>query len=346
MKYNVDKKYLMDVFKRIICVPSPTGYYVKLNPVLEELAGELSYSITYDNKKTAYITVDGEDNSETVLFGAHADTIGMVVSHIDTEGKIHVRTLGGVNIIGAESSHVTVITRDGREYTGTLYCKTHSTHAFADARETERSEDNMMVLIDEDVSSMEDVRKLGIRNGDYIAFDPNFRMTENGYIKSRFIDDKGAIACAFAMLRYLSENKLKPKRRTVFAFPYYEELGAGGVWLPEGVTEYIAVDIGLVAPYLDGNEKSVTICAKDVNGPYDYELTSKLIECAEKAECDYAVDVFLRYSTDANAAFKAGNNIRHAAFGMAVYGSHSMERTHINGLLNTANLMLAYSLGI
>lgn len=346
MKYNIDEKYLVDVFRRIISVPSPTGYYIKLNPVLEELADELGYKVTYDNKKTAYITIEGEDDSKTVLFGAHADTIGMVVSHIDAEGKIHVRTLGGVNVIGAESSHVTIITRDGKEYTGTLYCRTHSTHAFADAREVERTEDNMIVLIDEDVFSKEDVRKLGIRNGDYIAFDPNFKMTENGYIKSRFIDDKAAIACAFAMVKYLSENKLKPKYRTILAFPYYEELGAGGVWLPEGVTEYIAVDIGLVAPYLDGNEKSVSICAKDVNGPYDYELTNRLIECAEKAGCDYAVDVFLRYSTDANASFKAGNDIRHAAFGMAVYGSHSMERTHIKGLLGTVNLMLAYSLDI
>ncbi len=346
MKYNIDEKYLIDVFSRIISVPSPTGYYVRLNPVLEELAKKLGYEITYDNKKTAYITIEGEDNSEAILFGAHADTIGMVISHIDGEGKIHVRMLGGVNIIGAESSHVSIITRSGREYTGTLYCKTHSTHAFLDARDTNREEDNMIVVIDEDVSSKEDVKKLGIRNGDYIAFDPNFKMTENGYIKSRFIDDKGAIACAFAMLKYLADNNLKPKKKIILAFPYYEELGAGGVWLPDGVTEYIAVDIGLIAPYLDGNEKAVSICAKDATGPYDYELTSRLIECAEKAGCDYAVDVFLRYSTDANASFKAGNDIRHAAFGMAVYGSHSMERTHIKGLLNTANLMLAYSLGI
>ena len=346
MKYNIDEKYLMDVFSQIISVPSPTGYYVKLNPVLEKLAAELGYKVTYDNKKTAYITLDGEDDSRTILYGAHADTIGMVVSHIDGEGKIHVSTLGGVNIIGAESSHVTVITRDGREYTGVLYCKTHSTHAFMDAQSVERVEGNMMVVIDEEVSSKEDVKKLGIRNGDYIALDPNFKMTENGYIKSRFIDDKGAIACVFAMLKYLKENNLKPKYKTIFAFPYYEEFGCGGVWLPEGVTEYIAVDIGLVAPYLDGNEKAVSICAKDIGGPYDYDLTNRLIECAEAAECDYAVDVFLRYCTDANAAFKAGNDIRHAAFGMAVYGSHSMERTHIKGLLNTTNLMLAYSLDI
>ena len=46
--------------------------------------------------------------------------------------------------------------------------------------------------------------------------------------------------------------------------------------------------------------------------------------------------------TDANAALKAGNNLRAAAFGMAVYCSHGMERTHIDGLKATTDLLLAY----
>ena len=63
-----------------------------------------------------------------------------------------------------------------------------------------------------------------------------------------------------------------------------------------------------------------------------------------KADCDYAVDVYYRYGTDANAALKAGNNLRAAAFGMAVYCSHGMERTHIDGLAATCDLLLAYLL--
>jgi len=98
----------------------------------------------------------------------------------------------------------------------------------------------------------------------------------------------------------------------------------------------------LIGPELDGDEYSVSICAKDALCPYDYELTSKLITLAQKAECEYAVDVFYRYSTDANAAMRAGNNIKNAAFGMAVYCSHGMERTHIKGLENTTGLLLEY----
>ena len=75
-------------------------------------------------------------------------------------------------------------------------------------------------------------------------------------------------------------------------------------------------------------------------------MTNRLIAYAEKAECDYAVDVYFRYGSDANAARTAGNNVRAALFGMAVYGSHGMERTHIDGLRNTTGLILAYMLDL
>ena len=78
--------------------------------------------------------------------------------------------------------------------------------------------------------------------------------------------------------------------------------------------------------------------------PYDYALTNRLITLAESNGCNYAVDLFYRYGTDACQAIKGGNNLRAAAFGMGVYASHGAERTHITGIENTVRLMLAYIL--
>jgi putative aminopeptidase FrvX len=225
-------------------------------------------------------------------------------------------------------------------------CQTHSTHVFRGANNTERTEETMVVILDEDVKNKEDVRALGIRCGDYISVDPRCQITPNGYIKSRYIDDKAAIACSFTMLKYLVENNLKPKYRTLLAFPYTEEIGFGGTYVPEEVSEYVAIDIGLIGPDYDGDEFKVSICAKDAAAPYDVDLTNRLVSYAQKAGCDYAVDVFYRYGTDGNASVRAGNNLRACAFGMAVYCSHGMERTHLTGLENTVNLLLAYALDI
>lgn len=346
MKYEIDKQFLVDCFEAFVNVPSPVGYYVKINPVVERYAEIFGYKVTYDNKQTAYITLEGEDNSKTVMIGAHLDTIGMIVRRIDADGMIRVRQLGGMNFSSAEGATVTVHTRDGKEYTGLLTCQSHSVHVFDDARTLSREETNMMVILDEKIKNREDVLALGIQHGDMISIDPGCQYTENGFLKSRFIDDKAAVACVFAALKYLTEHRLKPKYRTILAFPHYEEIGLGGTYVPPEVSEFVAVDIGLIGPDYNGNEFAVSICAKDNATPYDYELTSRLIGQAKKAELDYAVDIFYRYGTDANAALKAGSNLKAGAFGMAVYCSHGRERTHIDGLVNTTNLILAYVLDV
>ena len=346
MKYAIDSDFLIQCFQDIVSVPSPVGFYPRLNPVLEQYAARFGKQVTYDHKSTAYITLEGQDPSKTVLVGAHVDTIGLIVRRIDPNGMIRVRQLGGINYASLEGETVTIHTRSGRDYTGLMACQSHSVHVFDDCGKLERNENTMMIILDEKVKSKADVNALGIRNGDFVSIDPRCQYTENGYLKSRFIDDKAAVACAFTMLKYLTENQLKPKYTTILAFPYGEEIGFGGTYVPEGVSEYVAIDIGLIGPDYDGNEYNVAICAKDASSPYDYDLTTRLIDYAEKAGCDYAVDVFYRYGTDGNAAVRAGNNLRAAAFGMPVYCSHGMERTHITSLQNTTNLLLAYVLDI
>ena len=342
MKYNCDPKDILDYFEKIVAVPSPVSYYVQMNPVIEQLAAQLGLQVTFDHKQTAYIALEGQDNSKTVLVGAHLDTLGLVVRCIDADGMIRVRQLGGVNYASLEGETVTVHTRDGRSYTGLMACQSHSVHVFDDARTVERNENTMMVILDQPVKSKADVNALGIRHGDIISVDPRCQVTENGYLKSRFIDDKAAVACSFAALKVMKEQGLKPKYRTLFAFPYGEEIGLGGTYVPAQVSEYVAIDIGLIGPGYDGDERKVTICAKDASTPYDYQLTNRLIALAEENAIDHAVDIFYRYGTDANAALKAGNNLRAAAFGMAVYCSHGMERTHIDGLKATTDLLLGY----
>ena len=344
MRYQADTAFFLECFREIVETPSPSGYYTKLNPVLEEYAALFGEKVTYDNKSTAYITLQGEDDSKTVLIGAHADTIGMVVRSVEPCGALRVRRLGGVNFASMEGETVTVHTRDGRDYTGLFACQSHSVHVFDNAKTLERNEDTMLIYLDEKVSSAAEVRELGIRNGDFVSVAPRFQYTESGFLKSRFIDDKAAVACAFTMLKYLKDYGLRPKYNTILAFPYGEELGLGGTYVPEGVSEYVALDIGLIGPGYEGNEYAVSICAKDATAPYDYDLTNRLISLAEDADCDYAVDVFYRYGTDANAAMRAGNNLRAAAFGMAVICSHGMERTHMQGIENTVGLLLAYIL--
>ena len=349
MKYCFDEKYWTDCFKTLVATPSPVGFYQKLKPVLEEMA--MPYGqMTYDNKHTAYLTLEGEENSKSVMIAAHADTLGMMVRHIDSNGMIRVSCLGGVHLGNTESKTVTVHTRDGGEYTGMLICQSHSTHVFGDARSLERSDKTMYVLLDEVVKTAEDVKALGIENGCYISIDPNCEITPNGYIKSRYVDNKASIACVFAVLKYMKDHGLKPKYTTVFSFSYGEEVGNGSNFVPQGISEVIAVDMALTGPELAGDERKVSIITRDLYAAFSYELVNSLIDKAKKAECAYVTDVYAGAGngagTDAGNALKNGNDVKVAGFGMGVYNSHSRERTHMDGILNTAGLLLAYILDI
>lgn len=342
---KIDQAYLISMLKQFLNTPSPVGFYVKMKPVLEQAAAELGYRVSYDNRDTAYITVLGEDPSKTVCVSAHADTLGMMVRGINADGTLRFRGLGGMIYVSTEGENVRVFTRSGKSYGGTLVCSHHSTHAYADTKTLERNEDTVFVLLDEDVHSAQEVKALGIGHGDYICVEPRFVQTENGYLKSRYLDNKAAMACCFAVLKALAEEGRKPQFTTVFAFSFYEEIGLGGIYVPQEVSEYLAVDIAILGPDADGSEKGVTICAKDASMPYDYDFTNRLIAMAQRVGCRYAVDLFYRYGSDASQAVKGGNNLRAACIGMGTYSSHGVERTHVEGVENTARLILAYVLG-
>lgn len=339
---TVDREYLIRCMEELIRVPSPVGCYEEITPVIEALAAELGYPVSFDRKHTIYITVDGMDNTKTVMVGAHLDTLGLIVRRIDEDGKLRVRQLGGVNYYSLEGETVTVHTRDGRSYTGLMVCQSHSTHVFDDARTAVRDENTMIVSLDEKVFSKKEVLDLGISNGDIVSIEPHFQYLQNGYIKSRFIDDKAGAAAVFTALKYMKEQGIRPQYRTLLAFSFYEEINHGGSYIPKEVEEMVAVDIGLIGPDYNGNERSVSICVKDNFSPYDRGLTGKLIGIAEDMGLSHAVDVYYRYGTDANAAVRAGNNVYAAAFGMACYCSHGVERTHVTGVEETVKLILGY----
>jgi putative aminopeptidase FrvX len=106
--------------------------------------------------------------------------------------------------------------------------------------------------------------------------------------------------------------------------------------------ELLVVDMGVVGEGVAGKETAVSIAAKDSSGPYDYEMTTKLIELAEKHEIPYVVDVFPYYGSDGSAALRAGWDVRVALIGQGVHASHGMERTHVKGMLATKDLIRAY----
>ncbi len=67
-----------------------------------------------------------------------------------------------------------------------------------------------------------------------------------------------------------------------------------------------------------------------------------MIELAKQNNIRYAVDIYPRYSSDVSTARTGGNDIVGALVGPGVHASHGMERTHIDGVMATMELVQAY----
>jgi len=338
---EVYKAYMMEQLKNLISIDSPTGYTNEVQDYLCEELTRLGYTPNRLHKGGVTAELGGEGNG--VMLFAHCDTLGAVVSTIKPNGRLTVSRVGGLNPNNVETNCVKVLTRFNGSYEGTFQIPNASTHVNADVNKPRTFESNLEVVLDEFVTSAKEARDLGIRNGDFIAVDPRFTVTGKGYIKSRFLDDKASASVLLTYAKYLKDEGLTPARRVVIGFTVYEEVGHGAACgVPEGVVDCISVDMGCVGDGLDCTERMVSICAKDSGGPYNYDLTTDLVKAAKAADVDYAVDVYNFYGSDVEVTLKAGYNVRHGLIGPGVYASHGYERTHVDGLINTFELIKSY----
>jgi putative aminopeptidase FrvX len=333
--------YIIKTLEELVNIPSPSGYTREVMEFIRNEAQSFGYASEYNQRGGLIISVEGR-SEHTFGLSAHVDTLGAMVRSVDSEGTLRFTLIGGYTMHSVEGAYCRIHTRDGRTYTGTILIKSSSVHSYDDARTIERTDRNMLIRIDEPVKSKEEVLALGINSGDYVSFDAKFQYTEKGFIKSRHLDDKASVAVLLGMLREMNEQKTVPENSLKLLISNYEEVGYGASCLPGEIKEFLAVDMGAVGDDLNGSEYCVTICAKDSSGPYDYEMTNRLIALSKEHGVDYVVDIFPHYASDVSCALRAGNDIRGALIGQGVHASHGMERTHISGLENTLKLLKAY----
>lgn len=337
--------FAVEKAKEILAIDSPTGYTDNAARFVKNEFEALGFNAFITEKGGVAVEIGGKDEKNALLLEAHLDTLGGMVAEVKGNGRLKISPLGGLNGFNTEGENCRIITRKNGVYEGTFLLVNPSIHVNGEFNKTDRTFSNMEVVIDEDVKNAEDVKKLGIGNGDIVAFDTRTVVTKSGYIKSRFLDDKLSVASILGFAKLLKNEKLEPERKIYLHITVYEEVGHGAASVPfDGITEVLSVDMGCVGDGLLCTEKQVSICAKDSGGPYSYGMTSRLIEAAEKTGADYAVDIYPHYGSDAEATLRAGHDFRHGLIGPGVYSSHGYERSHIAGVENTIRLLTGFAI--
>ncbi|AWY98923.1 M42 family metallopeptidase [Blautia argi] len=341
---NTYTDFILKHLKALLSIDSPTGYTKGVTDYLIKEYKALGYEPEKTVKGGVLVDLGGKDEKNAVFLEAHVDTLGAMVREIKGNGRLALTPLGGMNANNAEGENCRIITRSGKVYEGTCQLCNASVHVNGKYDETQRTFDTVEVLPDEKINTKETPKALGIMTGDIVAFDPRTTHYTKRIYQEPFPGRQ--IKCSHSpwLCRLFKRRAILLQNvNSIQHFTVYEEVGHGGAAsIPEGVTEVLSVDMGCVGDGLECKEYQVSICAKDSGGPYTYEVVSNLIEAAKKANLDFAVDVYPHYGSDAEAALRAGYDVRHGLIGVGVYASHGYERSHVDGMKNAFLLLKSY----
>ncbi|MGX7111344.1 M42 family metallopeptidase [Gemella cuniculi] len=335
---------VVDYIKNLTSIPSPTGYTKEVGDYLISELENLGYKATRTNKGGVNVIIKGKNNDKHRVITAHVDTLGAIVRAIKPDGRLKMDQIGGYpwNMIEGENCRIHIAS-NGKTVTGTILVHQTSIHVYRNAGTVERTQENMEIRLDEKVTNEDETRALGIEVGDFISFDPRTVVTQTGFIKSRFLDDKVSAAILLELLRKYKEENISLPYTTHFMFSCFEEVGHGAnSSIPKEAVEYLAVDMGAMGDDQQTDEYTVSICVKDASGPYHYEFRQHLVELAKEKGISFKLDIYPFYGSDASAAMRAGVEVKHALLGAGIESSHSYERTHIDSVTATYKMVDAY----
>lgn len=343
---QIDQKYFTDFLVDLLNITSPTGFASPaIDFVEEELSKYKPLQVTRTRKGALLAKWEVQSDLPPIALTAHVDTLGAVVKEIKPNGRLKISKIGGLQWPSVETEGVWIITAKGQRIRGSVLIDNASGHIFGPAMvDTPRNDDHMEVRIDARTTSSNETRQLGINIGDCVAFDPRVEVT-NGFIRSRFLDDKACVANIIAAIKSLIDSGQAPTRTVYFLIANYEEVGHGAAaGIPDDVVELLTVDMAAVGRGQESDEFNVTLCIKDSGGVYHEGLNQKLRMIAEKHNIRYKTDVYPFYASDGEAFWKAGGDVAVSLIGPGIDASHNYERAHMDGLNATTNWILAYLL--
>lgn len=344
---KIDETYFTTFLVDLLNIASPTGFAEPAIAFVEkELSKYKQLELSRTRKGALVAKWEVDSDLPPVALTAHVDTLGAVVKEIKSNGRLKLSRIGGIQWPTIETEGVWIITSKGERIRGSILIDTASGHIYSGAGgDTPRTDAHMEVRLDARTTSEKETRELGINIGDCAAIDPRVEVT-NGFIRSRFLDDKACVANLVAAIKSMAEAGQSPERSVYFHISNYEEVGHGAAaGIPSDVAELISVDMAVVGEGQASDEFHATLCIKDSGGPYHFELNNKLRALAEKNKIPYKTDVYPFYGSDGEAFWRAGGDVALSLIGPGIDASHNYERAHMDGLNATTNWIMAYLLG-
>lgn len=169
----------------------------------------------------------GPKGAPKVLFMAHMDEVGFVVRSISDIGMLYLLPVGGVIDKSKDMQLVRVTTFSGEKYRGVLNVTRDAVGKVVDT------------YVDLGVSSADEVRTLGVAEGNRVCFDTTASVLVNGVVVGKAMDDRTGCYVITETIRQLCDSH---SCDLYFAGTSSEEVGLRG---GKTVTELVVPDLAI-----------------------------------------------------------------------------------------------------
>ncbi len=257
--------------------------------------------------------------NQKLLFAAHMDEVGFIITGADENGFLRFATVGGVDAAVYYGRRVRV-----NGHTGVIGGKAKH---LCSKDELSKLPESAALRIDVGASTREEAEKLA-HPGDVAVFDSGFYRMEGGLVKGRAIDDRAGCALLLA----LAEQT--PAYDMTLAFTVQEEIGLRGAKTAAfGIQPDIAVVVdATTAADTAGVAADKQVCRvgggavisfMDKRTLYDAGLYRRILALADKKSLRVQSKSMVAGGNDAGAIHLAGRGARVAAVSLPCRYIHS-----------------------
>lgn len=231
---------LFELIERLVSVHGPSGDEGEIRETISALAAPYADEVSTDTLGNLIVHKRGP--GPKVMFAAHMDSIGLIITHVEPEGFLRVGRLGGVS--PREAVYTPVRFRNGVR--GTLVPEEK-----ADFGKLKLDE----CYVDIGARDREEARRL-VQVGDTAVYDsPCF--VSGGTVVSPYLDNRVSCAVLLAAL----ERLRAPENDLYFVFTAQEEVGLRG---GKTAAWAVAPDCGIAVDVTDvddtpGSSRSGTV---------------------------------------------------------------------------------------
>jgi endoglucanase len=194
------KQRIRESLARLLDAPGPSGFEAEVASEWRSIAETFAHRTWGDVQGNSFAEINPEGSPRVILAG-HVDEIGLIVHHIDDDGFLFVKGIGGWDTHVLVGQRVQVLTESG-PILGVVGRK--AVHIIG-REESEKAVRLKDLWIDIGAADGEDARKK-VEIGDVAVIRSDTVELAGGLIAARSIDDRAGAVVVLEALRLAAEN--------------------------------------------------------------------------------------------------------------------------------------------